>query len=343
MTLKAIFYFQEKGDAVNMNKIIIISSTKNATGGTELLQQLCYKLRLFGQSAYMYYVGDFDKSPLKNKFSFYKNPAIETLEDEKDNIVVVPETMTEYLKAIHNANCYLWWLSVDNYFGALKHNPDLLHKVFYKIKDLQNNFIFGKCVHLVQSEYAKLYLEERNITNVQYLSDYLNESYLQKASENGCKERDNVILFNPKKGYEFTKKLIQEVPEYKWVALENLSVNQMIDVMHSSKLYVDFGNHPGKDRIPREAAICGCCVITGVRGAAANNQDIMIDDEYKFEDSDSNIVKIHEKIANIMNDFDLHTRKFQSYRDRIKNEEKVFDSDVKKIFCSNENLRNEDE
>lgn len=326
-----------------MSKIIIVSSTKNATGGTELLQQLCYKLRFIGQDAYMYYIGNFDKSPLKEKFSFYKNPVIEKLEDEKGNVIVIPETMTEYLRMVHHADCYLWWLSVDNYFGALKHTSDLLHKIFYRVKDFRNSFVFSKCGHLVQSEYAMLYLKGRNITNVQYLSDYLNESYLQKASENVYEERKNVILFNPKKGYEFTKKLIQEVSEYKWIPLENLSVDQMIDVMHSSKLYVDFGNHPGKDRIPREAAICGCCVITGKRGAASNDQDIMIGSEYKFEDSDDNIVKIHEKISSIMSDYKLHISRFQNYRERIKNEENIFDSDVKKIFCSKANLRNGNE
>lgn len=326
-----------------MNKIIIISSTKNATGGTELLQQLCYKLRLFGKNAYMYYVGDFSKSTLKDKFSFYKNPAIEELEDKKGNVIVVPETMTEYLNAVHHSDCYLWWLSVDNYFGSLKHNSDFIHKMFYKIKDFRNNFAFTKCGHLVQSEYAKIYLNGRNITNIQYLSDYLNESYLQKASVESLKKRENIILFNPKKGYEFTKKIIQDVTEYKWVPLENLSVDQMMDVMHSSKLYVDFGNHPGKDRIPREAAICGCCVITGKRGAAANNQDIMIDAEYKFEDSDKNIERIHEKITDIMNNFDTHTCKFQKYREKIQNEENIFDADVKRIFCTNVSSRNENE
>jgi len=44
----------------------------------------------------------------------------------------------------------------------------------------------------------------------------------------------------------------------------------------SRKLYVDFGKHPGKDRMPREAAVHGCCIITGRRGAAGNPFDIPI-------------------------------------------------------------------
>lgn len=55
--------------------------------------------------------------------------------------------------------------------------------------------------------------------------------------------------------------------------------------MSKSKVYIDFGNHPGKDRIPREAAISGCIVITGKRGAAAFAEDVCIPETYKFDES----------------------------------------------------------
>ena len=33
------------------------------------------------------------------------------------------------------------------------------------------------------------------------------------------------------------------------------------------QVYIDFGHHPGQDRLPREAVQCGCVVITGTRGS----------------------------------------------------------------------------
>lgn len=33
----------------------------------------------------------------------------------------------------------------------------------------------------------------------------------------------------------------------------------MILTMRKAKVYIDFGFHPGKDRIPREAVMCGAC------------------------------------------------------------------------------------
>ena len=43
-------------------KIYVFSPTIQATGGTELLQQLVYKLRLKGQDAYMVYTTPYQGS-----------------------------------------------------------------------------------------------------------------------------------------------------------------------------------------------------------------------------------------------------------------------------------------
>lgn len=69
-----------------------------------------------------------------------------------------------------------------------------------------------------------------------------------------------------KKGIKFTKKLIDKSIGIKWIPIENMTTQQVKSLLGNSKVYVDFGNHPGKDRFPREAAIMGCCVITGKRG-----------------------------------------------------------------------------
>lgn len=315
-----------------MEKIIIVSPTDVATGGTELLQQLCYKLRMFGKQSFMYYIGEFDNSPVQNRFSEYENPRIEMLEDVELNLIIIPETLTSLLRKYKKAECYLWWLSVDNYFGALKNSPDLIHRIYHILKDKRNSKYFKKCHHLIQSQYAREYLENRNITDIQWLSDYLNRGYLNKAKIdiNLCKK--NNILFNPKKGMEFTKKIMQQIPEYNWIPLQNLTVDEMINIMHESKLYIDFGNHPGKDRIPREAAICGCCIITGRNGAAKNDIDIMIDEQYKFDNKEKNISAIHKEITDIMENYDCRNKDFDLYRERINGEEEQFEQDIKKIF-----------
>ena len=117
-------------------------------------------------------------------------------------------------------------------------------------------------------------------------------------------------------------------PFFQWIPLINLSSKDMIDLMSRAKVYIDFGNHPGKDRIPREAAIHGCCIITGKRGSARFQKDVSIPEEFKFDDSCKNIPRILRKIEEVFLDYENVNKKFGSYREKIRMEEKVFDEDL---------------
>ncbi|MFM9745183.1 hypothetical protein ACKI2C_47345, partial [Streptomyces brasiliscabiei] len=119
--------------------------------------------------------------------------------------------------------------------------------------------------HLCQSVYAIGYVKSRGISDdkIVYLADYINDMYVKYSSEYAKRHKASRVLYNPKKGIEFTKKLIDAAPDdIDWVPLINLTNDQVADYLSTSKLYIDFGNHPGMDRFPREAATCGCCVIT---------------------------------------------------------------------------------
>lgn len=318
-----------------MNKIYILSTTRTATGGTELLQQLCSSLRKINRSAFMVYMGEYNNSPVEKRFSVYNNPIAESIADEKENIVIFSETSIDQIYSYKKVKKIIWWLSVDNYYGARKIKCDFLHELVYRLKDMRNSLAFKKCNHLVQSEYARQYLiNEKKIDNclIDYLSDYLNRTFLDEAQKSNGEIRNNVILYNPKKGIEFTRKLMKEIPEYKWIALQNLTPVQMRELMKKSKVYVDFGNHPGKDRIPREAAICGCCVLTGKRGAAANEMDVKIPEFYKFNDSEYEIEQIHKMVKKCMDKFDEQKKDFEHYISVINAEEAQFNMDVRRIF-----------
>jgi hypothetical protein len=111
-----------------------------------------------------------------------------------------------------------------------------------------------------------------------------------------------------------------------------MTKEEIIKTLQRAKVYIDFGNHPGKDRIPREAAILGCCVITGKRGSAAFFEDVPIPDEYKFEDKEENIPKIIEKIKDCFRNFEERYKDFEYCREVIRNEPQKFVEDIKKIF-----------
>lgn len=320
--------------------ICILSSTHAATGGTELLQQLCYQLRQNKIDAAMFYTEPYEDSNVKKKFEIiYNNPVVK--EVPEGAIAVCPETDIDILNNIWKrfSKIYIWWLSVDNYYGSNRIKVGFIRSVYRRLKHHRNKKLFKSVSHLVQSQYAMDYLNnELKISgSVEKLSDYLNLDYLNNIDGN-LNLKKNWILYNPKKGYEFTQKLIKAVPEYEWVALEGLSNIEMKNTLAKAKVYVDFGNHPGKDRIPREAAINYCCVITGKRGAAKNTIDIPIGDKYKFEDREESIPFIHETIKYCMNEFDSALEDFETYREMIQAEPNKFSEDMLKIFVDDKDL-----
>lgn len=333
-----------------MKKIFIACPANITTGGPELLHQLCYTLRELKYNAIMYYY-NFNKeryiTPIAEEYKVYNNPFVTSFEDNVENLIVIPEVEYNMLKSIKLAKKVFWWLSVDNYCSSRsrKWSNILLKLGFsgldgYKYKKvfglLDEKFLFlDEVIHFVQSKYAKEFCNNLGIENsrIYYLSDYLNPIFINNAiDKREYIKKENIVLYNPKKGYEFTKKIIEKSPHIRWVALKNLSRKEMSNLLLKSKVYIDFGNHPGKDRIPREAAISGCCVITGLRGSAKYYEDVPINNEYKIKDSEDNIIEIINKIQNIFENFEENYLNFEEYRKYILNEEKVFNQNVKYIF-----------
>ena len=317
-------------------KIYVACPANFATGGPELLHQLVYHLNTFGLNAYMYYYNNTSENPVHPAYRQYNNPWITTIEDKQENILIVPEVKTDLIYKYKNIQKVIWWLSVDNFYNFLSKNPlKKLIKYFLWKVGIYGIYNFNKndeIVHFVQSEYAKQYLLSKGITNIQFLGDYLNKYFIEKQTQNINKEKKDIVVYNPKKGIEFTKKIIENAKDIKFIPIENMTREEVAELLSTAKVYIDFGNHPGKDRIPREAAISGCCVITGKRGSAKYYKDVPIPDKYKFSDKEKNIPKIIEKIKYIMKNYEVVTKDFDNYRKSIKNEEKQFINDIKKIF-----------
>lgn len=317
------------------SKIYIFSPTTQATGGTELLQQLAAKLRALGQNAFMVYTNSYEDSPVQKVFGpRYQNPYVTEVEDSENNIMIVSEAAMYLLLNYKNIQKAVWWLSVDFYGGSFRLPTDSLHKVFYTISDKIYSCFDKKWLHFVQSEYAYSYcLNERNIPESQVfrLSDYLSKDFIQSGRVKDKEtNKEDIILYNPKKGIEFTKKLMAAAPELNWIPIQNMTAKEVSELMNKSKVYIDFGNHPGKDRIPREAAICGCCVITGLRGSANNDVDIPIPSTYKF--SEKNPKEIVNMIKSIFDDYSNKRSDYEEYIESILKEEDVFENEVTDFF-----------
>jgi hypothetical protein len=279
-------------------------------------------------------------------------------DDNSKNILIVPEGLYG-LSSFKNIKKGVWFLSVDNFYIwkyivenkinlLLYKSINKIFKILFK-KPLINfditsekilKMLVEKCdytkdpllklsdFYLFQSHYAIDHF--KNLEHKYYLSDYLNKDFLK--IETDLSNKEDIVAFNPKKGFSFTKKIISSAKDIKFVPLINMSRREVIKTLQRAKVYIDFGNHPGKDRIPREAAILGCCVITGKRGSAAFFEDVSIPEEYKFEDREENIPKIIDKIKDCFENYEERYKDFEHYREVIKNEPQRFIEDLKKIF-----------
>ena len=199
-------------------------------------------------------------------------------------------------------------------------------------------FYFGKddgdIIHFVQSEYARLFVKINGVPDykIYMVEDYLNQAFLSKAAQVDLSRKENFVAYNPKKGFEVTQLLIKLALDIAWRPIQNMTPEQVQELLAAAKVYIDFGNHPGKDRIPREAAISGCVVITGKRGAANNDVDINIPEEFKFDESITNPQQVIEKIREVFDNFSAAHEKQADYRARILDDKNRFAREVADAF-----------
>ena len=317
---------------VHESKIIVCCS-KGISGGPELLHQLVHELRLNGREAYISYY-PFD-TPFSCPEAYKKYDVPQTkLIDKPDTFIVIPETATWIAKYVKKARVGVWWLSVDNYFIA-SHNSKI--KDFYlRYKSLIRTrlpiFRIRKLLHFSQSHYAETFLQKLSISSHQ-LTDYLSEEHFANRFLGDETEKENIVAFNPLKGSKKTQILINKYPAIEFVPIQNMTSREVAALLRRAKIYIDFGHHPGKDRPPREAAMAGCCVITGRKGSAFYYEDVPILEKYKLDDSTNAYIENFGDLAeSIFMNYFVHAVDFDLYRLKILNEPEVFKKQVQYIF-----------
>lgn len=327
-----------EGGTPHQGTVYLVCFAKAQTGGPEAIHQLAHTLRAQGRDARIVYMtfNDFnaveqspgiiaahriqvmdvpDKKPVA--YDIYETVGETEMVDLPENTLVFPEAIPALHRLGARMRKCMWWLSVDNAergirqmggMEALKAQPIL---------------------HLVQSTYAERFLEGHGIAESYPLYDFTSPVFFATADPRPRLDR---IVYNPSKGLEFVRALVSAAPDLPWTPIVRMTPAQVRDLLQTSKLYIDFGHHPGKDRIPREAAISGCCVLTNRRGAANYFRDVPIDEQYKFDDSAEAIPAVIAKIRDVLKSYDTHTKNFAYWRRCIRSEREEFETQVSRLF-----------
>jgi hypothetical protein len=193
--------------------------------------------------------------------------------------------------------------------------------------------------HFAQSYYALDFLRSNGISG-QLLSDpipvYTSQAYLDKLPlPLSTTSRKNTILYNPHKGKKVLQSLMAHFPDWHFFPLVGFNREELAAQFLKSKLYIDFGHHPGKDRLPREAGIHGCCVITGLYGSAGNALDVNIPPAYKIDSRLPDFFSLFGIQVNlIFNHFEKCSLEFVDYRNTIAQEQIEFDRQIEHAFAT---------
>ena len=290
-----------------MKKIIIIAPGAAITGGPEALHQLAFKIHKLTKCIVgIYYNGIVKDEVISHYYEKYKIDRV--LEIPSDcSAVIIPEVIDPLSIYLENANIkkYVWWLAANRIF------PMKSYKGFR---------------HLFQSNYAMIRLGNLGF-NGNLLSDYLSIDHNNVNLD--FKNKENIVLYNGSKSSLMASRLLMLNPRLNLIAIRGFDKIQLIKLFEKAKVYIDFGPHPGKDRLPREAVLKGCVVITNTRGSAGNELDVPIIEKYKIKNEDP--ATVNQLINEIFKDYKSNIINFSNYINIIQNEEKVFNCEINNL------------
>ena len=198
-------------------------------------------------------------APSFPEYARYRINPVRSIDCSAPCVVVLSETLAHLAPMFpDHVTVLIWWLSVDNAFGALaKVNLHYLRRPNVK--------------HVTQSEYAARVCDALGFVSEGMLSDYTVD-LTEYATPLPWSERPKLIAYNAnKKVIADWPAIIFELakldPEIECLPVQG-SRKEVADLFAAARVYVDLGSFPGKDRMPREATIMGCCPIVAHVGAA---------------------------------------------------------------------------
>lgn len=199
------------------------------------------------------------KVPSFEDYARYKTNPARSLNCSEGCVIVLSETLAHLTPLFPpSVTVLIWWLSVDNGFGALSQvNINHLRKANVK--------------HAYQSEYAQRFGDVMGFVSAGMLSDYTVD-LTEHATPLAWSERPKLAALNLRRSIAPEAEIADAIraldPEIECVVIRDMSRAELAQILARARVYVDLGSFPGKDRGPREATTMGCCALVAHAGAA---------------------------------------------------------------------------
>lgn len=319
--------------------MICFISTSSFTGGPLAIHQAAAKIRDLGGDAGILYI----RSPKPHKaFKFRSNkivPNLSFLERKKvskelrsfgfpldanfstTDHFIIPEVLPDLAYKLLQLGCTnvsIWWLSVDNF-------------PISQLNTLQNQMLLQKCGHLCQSTYAFDFVKRHGGVNVSMLSDEIDLDVPKNIPATADRKFDFCYLPNKATGADEILEGLSK--QFAIKPLKNMSRKQIKETLLDTKIFLDFGHHPGKDRVPREAALCGAIPLLRHEGAARFKEDVPLPKGLLIETKAFfDTTAIAEKVQSIIDNSENYNVALDEYVNGILGESDIFKNELLDII-----------
>jgi hypothetical protein len=240
----------------------------------------------------------------------------------------------------------VWFAGLSKFKQYLKHDHTYRRILGNAVKgEYYSSFARDKKVqippadiHLLQSCYVYYFLTNFiEKSKMFFIHEPLEDDYLNFSVSKDRKE--DIVTWNTRKAYPITLKIIKALKKNKVrvIALENVGKSNMINILGKSKIFIDIGHHPGRDRPPREAVALGNIVIVNNHGGCFYYDDCMIEPPFKvdcYTESRCNIdpKKVAEDILHYMENYEYYYKKyFAKFREYTLEEPKLYQKEIEKL------------
>jgi len=286
-------------------KFVIICPGSFITGGPEALHQLCHHLgQVPGVKAAMHYIGGFDQRVADEYWSRYKVATAPSALVDGASVVIPCNVDPRAYRVTAGGRKWMWWL------GGKRTLP---------------LDAFNDCHHAFQSEYARRRLERLGYRGLM-LTDYLRDTF-DRGTPVDAKE--DLIAYNGTKSALHMTRIRLSWPRLACVPVRGMSHDQVRAVLTRAKLYVDFGPHPGRDRMPREAALLGCVVLTNREGAAGVHEDVPLPEDLKVDTADIRLAA--RRVQDALGDYERLHAALEPYRQWIRAQRDTFAAEARAL------------
>jgi hypothetical protein len=356
-------------------KIYVAAPANVYTGGPTALFQLCYTLRnKFGLNAFITFYNIVDNmNPIHENYKRFSCPwiSINEIQDDNNNVLIVPEIATHFLSRFHKIKRAIYWLAVDNYITAnYKPKNTRLNLTLFMLKNYiedmpyrfvrrfrqyyYNAFIAAYVkelmdkklvkvpnadLHIAQSIYAKKFLDRCSVNerNIIIIHEPIESEFLNAGQKYDVNKKKDIIVWNSRKAYPLAFKLVKHLKKlYKVYEARNIGREGMLKLLSYSKLFIDIGIHPGRDRPLREAIALWNIALVNNHGGYYNNEDCMVPDEFKLKcyldhRSKVELKDVLKSIREYISNYHYYIEEFHEFRKYIFSEPELYVNDVQAL------------